>query len=102
YGPPRASARLPIEISANVPTGLGCGVLLEVQPQAFVTRCLRSTTSRPVHVPVANLRRTQHGLRFRTPSEPKAHCGLSEWRRSCLERDVASTRGPLHIANGPP
>jgi len=44
------------------------------------------------------LRTTQHGLRFRTPSEPKAHCGLSEWRGSRLKRDVASTRGPLHIS----
>jgi hypothetical protein len=26
------------------------------------------------------LRTAQHGLRFHTRSEPKAHCGLSQWR----------------------
>src|SRR5215468_7920706 len=38
--------------------------------------------------------------------DQETHRGLNEWRRSWLERDVASTRSPLHIipisANGPP
>jgi len=48
------------------------------------------------------LRTAQHGLRFRTPSEPKAHCGLSQWR--CLARvgpPLATISTPGH-ANGYP
>ena len=42
---------------------------------------LRSTTSTPLLCQWL-LKAIQHGLRFHTPSEPKAHCGLSQWRQT--------------------
>ena len=50
-------------------------------PVGECNRWPRSTTSTPV-LCQRLLKTIQHGLRFHTPSEPKAHCGLSQWRQT--------------------